>query len=115
MSEPRFLVDIFVREIDSPGKSHISVNNRNLPVVTVVLPQVKERSDRVKCGNLDSLLPHILDKSGRNPPRAAKIIVDQTYIHAFLRLSLHDFQDRIPHLALLDNKIFHEYKMFCIV
>ena len=84
-------------------------------MVAVVLPQVKERSDRVKCGNPDSLLPHILDKSGRNPHRAAKIIVDQTYIHAFLCLALHDFQDRIPHLALLDNKILHEYEMLCII
>ena len=115
MSKPWFLVDIFIRQIDTTGKSDITINDRNLPVVTVVLSQVKDWTNRVKRCNLDSLLLHILDESGRNPHRASKIIIDQTHIHALFCFPLHDFQDRIPHLALLDDKILHKYKMICIV
>ena len=61
MPKPRFFVDIFICQIDSAGKSDISINDRNLPVVTVVLPQVKKWADLVKCSNLDSLLLHVLD------------------------------------------------------
>ena len=91
MPKPRFLVDILIRQINATGKSNITINDCDFTVVTVVLPQVEEWSDWVKCGNPDSFFLHIFDEPGRNPHRAAKIIIDQANIHALLRLALHDF------------------------
>ena len=115
VSEPDFLVDIFICQIDTSGKCNLSVNHTDFPVIPVILAGRKDGYDRSKFLALDSIFPELLRILIRQKADTAGSVIHQAYFHALFHLFTQDLQDSVPHISFSDNKIFHENKFFCLI
>ena len=101
-------VDIFIGKVDAAGKADVTVDDTDLAVVTGVKMAGQDWNEGVKNLALDTLFPQGLFISGRQGQDAAHIVIDDTDIHALLRLFLQHIQNGVPHGAFLNDEIFHE-------
>lgn len=91
-----------------PGKADVTVDDTNLAVVTGVKMAGQDWDEGVKNLALDPLFPQGLFISGRQGQDAAHIVIDDTDIHALLRLFLHAHPEWCSHGAFLNDEVFHE-------
>ncbi|CDA61595.1 unknown [Clostridium sp. CAG:169] len=101
-------VDIFIGKVDAAGKADVTVDDTDLAVVTGVKMAGQDWDEGVKNLALDPLFPQGLFISGRQGQDAAHIVIDDTDIHALLRLFLQHIQNGVPHGAFLNDEVFHE-------
>ena len=108
VAEALLCVDILICQIHTAGVGHRTVNDYDLAVVAVVHHQRDQGHHRVERDAADVRPLHPHDKIGRQAQQTAKIIVDQTHIHALCRLAAQDLLDAIPHTAMAYDEKFQK-------
>ena len=83
---------IFIRQIESASKGHLSIHHQNLPVVPMVHKQVQNRQRRIEHLAADAQLVHGFGKLEVYITYAADIIVHQPHFHSLLHFSLQNFK-----------------------
>ena len=101
-------VYILVRYIYSAVEGHLAVDDKYLSVVTVVLDGRKERTEAVEYHTLDTLLDKLLLIHERQEELGAHPVIDKPYLDAFRDLVQEYLQYLLPHLAVVDDEVFHE-------
>ena len=112
MAEALDLVDVFIREVHAARKSHFAVDEHELAVVAVIEPAGEDGDERVKDVRLDPHLAQLLAVAHRKARDAAEIVVQNANVHALHRLAVQDFQNGIPHLAVVDDEKFEKNIVF---
>ena len=104
-------VDILVRQIDAAGEGHLSVDDGDLPVIPVVLFDRQEGLEGIEYSGLNAIFFEGSGVIGRQGQKAAHVIIKDTHQNALGGLALQDFQNAVPHDALLQNEGFYENVM----
>ena len=102
------LVDILVGQIDASGKAHLTVNDHQLAVVSVVEPQGHHGDKAVKDPALDTPGGHLLVVVPGQGEHAAHVVVDEAHLHPLGRLFLQNVQNAVPEFSGLNNKVLQE-------
>ena len=114
VSKALLLIDILIRKIDSPGHSHLPVNDKDFSMIAVIHLHGKPRLDRIEYLRLNS------EPSQRQIVilwqrcNTARIIVHDTYLHTLLHLIDQNIQNGIPHHTRSDNEVFHKNEAFSL-
>ena len=110
VSEPFFPVDILVRQIRASRMSNPSVHNQDLPVIPVIVMAGKDRMNRSVHFAADPILFKHLRIKIRKKRQGAHAVIHYTHFYTLLYFFLQHFQDLMPEISFLDNKVFHENK-----
>ena len=101
-------VHILVGQIHSPGKSGMTVNDTDLPMIPVIEPHRQNGYKTVTYLTVDSpslQLPFIpLGQS----VKAAHIIVDDPHIHPLADFLFQDLKNTVPNLSKINDKILQK-------
>jgi len=111
VAEALLLVNVLICQVHPACKSHVTVNDTEFPVVTVVLDNVQDRTERIEHLTLDALRPHGFIIFMRKCGKTAHVIIDQTDVQPFLNFLLQNIQNGSPHDPIMDNKIFNKNVM----
>ena len=112
MSESGLLVDVLVGDIYSACDAHVSVNDKYLSVVTVVLHRRYHRAERVENQRFYALFSHFLLVSERQGELAAHAVIDESDLYALRDLFEKYLDDLLPHLAVVNDEILHKDELF---
>ena len=107
MSKTFFLINVFICQINTAGKSCFAINDTDFTVIPVVLHNIQKRTERIKDLTLNAFFAKILIIFVWQCCNTAKAIIDQAYIHAFRSLLFQNIQDGVPHDTIVDDKIFN--------
>jgi len=114
VAKSRCLVNIFVRKVDSSGKSNFSVDNKDFPVISVIHHNRHDRTEWIKCCAFDSFFLKLLIILRWKRIDAANIIIDQSDIHTLFAFAFQHIYDAVEHSSLIYNEIFQKNKMLCL-
>ena len=115
MAKPFSLIDIFVSQVDAAGKTGPAIDHTDLTVVTVILDNIKDRTEPVEYFAFDPPSAHLLIILVWQCGKAAEAVIDQSDIHSFFSLFFKDIKDRLPHYPVIYDEIFNENKMLCLL
>ena len=115
VSKALLLVDILICQIYTTGKSHISINNTEFPMITVILDNIQDWTERIEHLTLDSFGSHGFIIFMRERGKTSHVIINQTDIHTFLNLPLQYIQYGSPHYSIMDYKILNKNIMLCLL
>ena len=102
-------VGIFIRQIGSAGVGNVSVNDGDLPVVTVVEVQpVHILVHGVEHLHPDTLLPQSVDLLRGHGHHTAEIVQNQIHFHPGSGALRQDFANAVPDLSLGGDVILQE-------
>ena len=107
------VIDVLIGKIHAAGKTDPPVNDKNFPVVAVIIVSGDERLHRAEHLALNVQLlqqPGVVAGQGGELTGA---VVHHPDIHALQRLAGQHFQDLAPHQALVDDEILHKDIFFC--
>ena len=104
-------VEIFVGEVVAARVGHLSVDDREFAVITVVHENIEQRNHRVEIPALDPVASHALDETLIDEADAADVVVEQTHLDAFLDLLPQNVIDAGKSLSVLNGKVLHKDKM----
>ena len=96
MAKPDFPIDILVREVHAAGVGSMSIDHKDLSVITVILACRDRRADRIKDPAADSLCLQLLRVVVGQVGKGVHAIIEDSYLNALSRLLFKDLQDRIP-------------------
>ena len=105
-------VDIFVSQVYSSREYGFSVYGGNFSVVTVVLNSREHRTKRVENNTFYTVLFKLSGVIARQKEKTAEIVIHDADGNAICRLALKNIQNRVPHIAFLNNKIFKKNIFF---
>ena len=109
-----FFIDVFIGQIDTARECGVSVNDRDFPVISVILFGGKGGADLGKGFAFD---PHFLKFFciivGKKD-QGTHAVIHEANLYPFLCLLHEDIQNRIPYFPICHNEIFHENKCFCL-
>ena len=109
-----FLIDILICKIDSPGHSHLSVNDKDFSMIPVVHLHGKPRLDRIEHLCLNTKPSQCQIVVLRKRCNTARIIVHDTYLHTLFHLIDQNIQNGIPHHTGGDYEVFHKNEAFSL-
>ena len=96
MAKPDFPVDILIREVHAAGVGGMTIDHKDLSVITVILARRDRRADRIEDPAADSLCLQLLRIVVGQVGKGVHAIIEDSYLYALFRLLLKDLQDRIP-------------------
>ena len=108
MPQAVILVDVFIAKVDAAGEAHFAIDDHDLAVIAVIVDAADNGTEGVELMGVDSFCAQGLVIAARKHRDRANIIIDQMHFHAFLGFLNQDFMDAIPHLARVDDEVFHE-------
>ena len=108
MPEALDFVDVFVREIDPSRKADLSVDDHELAVVAVVESAGEHGDKGIEHVRLNAHLAQLFAVAHRKAGDAAEIVVHHAHVDALHRLAAQHVQDRVPHLAVIDDEKFEK-------
>ena len=110
---PVFLhtVDIFIPDIHAARKADLSVNHKNLSVVAVVVMRGKNRANRRKHLALHALRLKLLRIPIRQIKHRTGSVIHHPYLNTCLHLPFQNLQNFLPHIAFLQDEIFHKNEL----
>ena len=101
-------VNVFICQVDAPGKACVTVYHGDFPVIPVVHPQRQDRHQGIEHTALDSHGFHLMVIVPGQGEQASHIVINQPHIHSLGRLFFQDFQNLVPHNTFFDDEILHE-------
>ena len=104
MAEAVLLIDILVRKIDAPRKSHLAVDDQYLPMIPIIVVGRKDRPDRREHLTADALVLHELRKKTGKVEQYIGAVIHEPHLHTLLRLFPQNLQNRVQHPALMDDE-----------
>ena len=107
-------VHVFVGEIYSSRECRMTVYNENFSVVAVVHYCAYERNERIESESFYSHGIELFRVSRGDFRKTADVIVNNSYIDAFLCLFNENVKYGIPDFSFSDYEIFEEYEMLCL-
>ncbi len=105
---------VLIRQIVAARIGHLAVDHRDLPVISVVHEHAKARQHRVENPGLDAVRLHPFAEPSVYKADAPDIVIEQADLHALGGLFLQHLMDSAEGLFILNGKIFHENKGFCL-
>ena len=105
-------VYVFVGKIDSARKGDLAVDGNDLSVVAVVLLGSQKRTEGIEHGTFYAEFLHLLGIILGERNEATEIVVDQPNLNTLGNFTLENFQNAVPHLAFLHDKILKENIFF---
>ena len=115
MTEANDLIDIFIRYIYAAVEADLAVNDQNLSVVTVIVMCRDEGCERREHLGLDAYTLEHFRVIVRQRRKCAHAVVHDADLYSLGGLALQNSQDRPPHFPLIDNEVFHENEMLCLL
>ena len=103
-------MEVFVRQVVASGKSHLPVDDGDLPVVAVVEEHVCQGPHGIEHAALDPQGVQLLYKICADETDGAEVIVKDADFHAFLHLFRQDVHDAPEGPGRFNGVVFHEDK-----
>ena len=115
VAEPGLYINIFVCQIHAAGEGGVAVDDRDLPVISIIIMCRYKRHHRRKdlAGNAQ-LIEHSGIVPGQQHEFAESVVYDPD-IHALGCLPGQDLQNPAPHDALLHDEVLQEDEFFCLL
>ena len=98
-------VNIFIRQINSPGKRRVSVDHGDFSVIPVIVNSGKHWNKGIEHLALNSLFPQLSLIIRRQGGQAAHAVEKKPHVYPFFHLFFQDLQNAVPHDSFLDDKI----------
>ena len=99
---------IFVGHVVAARKSDLSVDDRDLPVVAVVLECLKNRKYRIEHAALNALGNELLPKIAVDKDDAPEVVIDEADLDALRRLLTQNLMDLLKCESVLNRVILHK-------
>ena len=107
-------VGIFICQIDASGIAYISINDRNLLMVSIVKCEIRYIFyDWSKNADTNAKLCQIMTNLIPIHRKHTKIIQQQTHFDMLFCLSRQYVNQTLPNFTIMGNKIFHKDKFLC--
>ena len=111
VAKPQFAVNIFICQVRSAGKGSFSVNDQDLPVVSVIIMSGKHRFDRGEHFAGDPFFfQKFRIKIGKQGQNTGSVI-HYPDLYSFFYFLFQDIQDTLPHFSFRYNKEFQKNKL----
>ena len=108
------IVKIFICQVITTRIANLSIDNCNLPVITVIQEHIKSRKQRIKYPARNSFCLQLSGKIQIDKSNRTHVIIEHTDFYASLYPILQNGLDPAPRILILDCMVFHKNKMFCL-
>ncbi len=103
-------INIFIRQVNSPGKCCVAVDYADFPVIAVILMRGEGGLYRRKHLTAYTLFFQNLRIMVRKEHHTAHSVIHHPHFHPLGGFFFQDFQDFSPHLSPFNDEIFHKNK-----
>ena len=104
-------VDVFVGKVDAAGEADLTVNDKDLAVVAVIVMRGDEGTQRREHLAGDAELLQLLRIAVGQQRHSTGAVVHEADLHALLDLLSEDLEDAAPHVALAHDEVLKENKV----
>ena len=107
------IIKIFICKIISACKTNLSIDHRDLSVVTVIQKHIQSRHKWIKHSAMNSCKFQFFHKIRINKSYRSHIIIENTDFHSCLYTFFQNILYFLPCLVIFYGMIFHKNKLFC--
>ena len=115
VTKTTLLINIFISKVNSAGESCFTINNTDFTMITIILNDIQKRTKWIKNLALNAFFAKKAFIMIGKCCEASKTIINQADVNSFGCFSFKNIQNRSPHHAIIDNKIFDVDIMFCLL